>query len=151
LTLAGFALAAVFAVVLAFGAFAGTAFAGTALAVWVAVLAPIDVLAGALVSTLEFVFKSLIGGCVTVSEEVSAGLLASTEDVPEKAGSEINRADSIKSTAAVIVTFDKTVCVPRGPKALPEILLVNNAPASVLPGCSSTVTTSTRHEIKNIV
>lgn len=48
-----------------------------------------------------------------------------------------------------MVSFDKTEAVPRGPNAELETLLVNNAPASVLPGCSSTVAINTKHEIKN--
>ena len=101
--------------------------------------------------------KSVIGGCVTgelmfglifegafastfafveVAGEVSvvSGLLESTETLPVKAGIASIKADSIKTVAAIIVVFDKTVAVPREPKALLEILLVNNAPASVLPG-----------------
>lgn len=111
----------------------------------------IAVFAGAVVSTLAFVFKSLIGGVVTASEGISAGLFAITDEIPEIAGSEINNAESIKRTAAAMVSFDKTVCVPRGPKAFPEILLVKSAPASVLPGCKSTETISATQEIKKIV
>jgi hypothetical protein len=63
-----------------------------------------------------------------------SGLLDKTETFPCKAGIEINNADTIKIVAVTIVIFDKTVAVPRGPKALLEILLVKSAPASVLPG-----------------
>jgi hypothetical protein len=74
-----------------------------------------------------------------------------TEMLPLIAGIEINNAESIKTIAAAIVSFDNTEAVPRGPKAALETLLVNNAPASVLPGCRSTAATSTMHETKKIV
>lgn len=61
-------------------------------------------------------------------------MLERTETLPFRAGIESISAESIKSVAAMIVVFDKTVAVPREPKALLEILLVNNAPASVFPG-----------------
>lgn len=54
-------------------------------------------------------------------------------------------------TAAAIVNLDKTEAVPRGPNAALETLLVNKAPASVLPGCSNTAAISTMHETKNSV
>jgi len=103
------------------------------------------------------VLRSVIGGCVTgefvfglmfdgaftstfafvvVAGALSgvSGLLESTETPPFRAGIASISADSIKTVAAMIVVFDKTVAVPREPKALLEILLVNNAPASVFPG-----------------
>jgi hypothetical protein len=133
-------------------AFAGAAlvfavFAGAS----VAVFAWIDVLPGAAVeaSVAEFEPKSVIGGCVVST--VESGLEFNTETFPCKAGIVINNAESIKKTAAAIVIFDKTVAVPRGPKAELEILLVNNAPASVFPGCSKTETINATQEIKNIV
>ena len=58
-------------------------------------------------------------------------------------------ADSINTIAAAIVIFESTDAVPRGPNAALETLLVNKAPASVLPGCSNTAPISTMHEIKN--
>ena len=82
---------------------------------------------GALTSTFALVVAA---GAVS---EVS-GLLESTETPPLSAGIESISADNIKTVAAMIVVFDKTVAVPRDPKALLEILLVNNAPASVFPG-----------------
>ncbi len=80
----------------------------------------------------------------------ASGLAFKTETFPCKAGIEMNSADSIKRVAAAIVIFDKTVAVPRGPKAELEILLVKSAPASVFPGCNSTETMSAKQEIKNI-
>jgi hypothetical protein len=49
-----------------------------------------------------------------------------------------------------MVIFDKTEAVPRGANAALEILLVNNAPASVLPGCSNTTAISTMQDKKKI-
>jgi hypothetical protein len=77
-----------------------------------------------------FAFVSVVAG---VSVVVS-GLLDKTEILPFKAGIANISADSIKTVAAMIVVFDKTVAVPREPNALLETLLVNNAPASDLPG-----------------
>lgn len=42
-----------------------------------------------------------------------------------------------------MVIFASKVCVPRGPKAVLETLLAKSAPASALPGCNKTETTST--------
>ena len=75
--------------------------------------------------------------------------LCSTEMFPCNAGIEIINAENMKTQAATMVIFASTEAVPRGPNAAFEILLVNNAPASVLPGCSRTEPISTMHEIKN--
>ena len=82
------------------------------------------------------------------SDSIS-GLLLSTETFPVSAGIPRKSADIIKIAAAAIVIFESTVVVPRGARAELAILLVKSAPASVLPGCSSTAATSTRHERKN--
>lgn len=71
--------------------------------------------------------------------------------LPLKTGIEIISAESMNTTAAAMVSFDSTEAVPRGPNAALETLLVNNAPASVLPGCNNTAATSTRHETKKTV
>jgi len=88
--------------------------------------------------------------CAGASAGVSAAVFK-TETPPLNAGNEIIKADIIKTTAATIVIFERTVAVPRGPNALLETLLVNKAPASVLPGCSKTAPTRTMHETKNNV
>ncbi len=75
-------------------------------------------------------------------------MLDKTDTFPVKAGIDNNRADTINNPAAVIVTFDKIVAVPRGASAELETLLVNKAPASVLPGCSKTAAISTMQERK---
>jgi hypothetical protein len=82
---------------------------------------------GAFASTFEFVE---VAGAVSVV----SGLLERTDTPPFNAGIASISADSMKTVAAIIVVFDKTVAVPRVPKALLEMLLVNNAPASVFPG-----------------
>lgn len=91
--------------------FAGAAFAGTALA---------SVAAGA--------------ASAGAGAGVSADVVCRTETPPCSAGIEIKSASTIKHDAATIVIFESTEAVPRGPNAAFEILLVNNAPASVLPG-----------------
>lgn len=101
--------------------------------------------AGAAGTELAFEFAAVEAG---VSAGV-AGFAESTDTFPLNAGIEISNAEIIKTTAATIVIFERIVVVPRGVKAELEILLVNNAPASVLPGCRRTAPTSTTHEIKN--
>ena len=97
-----------------------------------------------------FEFASAVFASVEVELSVGAsGLLFKTDTFPVRAGIASSNADSINRDAAVIVTFDKTVAVPRGAKAELETLLVNSAPASVLPGCSKTAAISTRQERKN--
>jgi hypothetical protein len=79
----------------------------------------------------------------------SSGFAESTETLPVNAGIARNKAESMNVAAAAIVTFESTVAVPRGLNAELDTLLVNSAPASVLPGCSNTAATSTRHDRKN--
>jgi len=89
-----------------------------------------------------------------LSAGASAGISPAelrTEILPLKTGMEIMSADSINRIAATMVNFESTEAVPRGPNAALETLLVNNAPASVFPGCNNTAATSTTHETKKIV
>jgi len=72
-----------------------------------------------------------------------------TERVPVIAGNESIRAISMKAAAAPIVILESSVCVPRGPNAVLETELENNAPASDLPGCKSIVTTRMMHARMN--
>ena len=105
-------------------------------------------LASAGAAVLEF--ASAVFASVEAEESAGAsGLLLKTETFPVRTGIASSNADNINKVAAPIVTFDKTVAVPRGLKAELETLLVNSAPASVLPGCSNTAATSTRQERKN--
>ncbi len=80
----------------------------------------------------------------------ASGLLDKTEIFPVSAGIARNKADSMNVVAAMIVTLDKTVAVPRGANAELDTLLVNKAPASVLPGCNRTAAIRVRQERKNI-
>ncbi len=66
-----------------------------------------------------------------------------TECEPLIPGSDSNKASNMKATAAPMVMRARMFCVPRGPNAVLETLLVKRAPASALPGCSSTTTMST--------
>jgi hypothetical protein len=68
------------------------------------------------------------------------------ERVPFTPGSDNVKAISMNAMAAPIVTFASMFCVPRGPKAVLDTLLVNRAPASALPGCSRITTISTAQE-----
>ena len=105
-----------------------------------------DVFASAGAAVFEF--ASAETASVEVDDSVS-GLLLSTETLPVNAGIESNNAESINIAAAKIVNFDRTVAVPRGASAELETLLVNKAPASVLPGCNKTAATNTKQERKN--
>lgn len=78
-----------------------------------------------------------------------AGADCKTERVPVTAGNDNISAISMKETAAPIVILAKSVCVPRGPKAVLETLLANRSPAPDFPGCRSMVTISTTHESMN--
>jgi len=105
---------------------------------------------GSAAGTAVFAFASAVFAFDSTFAAGVSGLLLSTEVLPVKAGIASMRADSINVAAAVIVTFESTVAVPRGLNAELETLLVNKAPASVLPGCSKTAAISTMHERKKI-
>lgn len=98
-----------------------------------------------------FVLASAAGFVVfAVFAAGASGLLERTETLPVRAGIDKSNAETMNRIAAVIVTLERTVAVPRGANAELETLLVNNAPASVLPGCKSTAAMSTMHERKNM-
>jgi hypothetical protein len=78
--------------------------------------------------------STFASGTVTGTVSVASGLVERTETPPFSAGIESISAVSMKIVAVTIVVFDKTVAVPREPKALLEVLLVKSAPASDLPG-----------------
>ncbi len=79
----------------------------------------------------------------------SSTLPGRTDAVPLRAGIDISNADTINSAAAAIVIRDKTEAEPRGAKAELETLLVNKAPASVLPGCNRTEPIKVMQAAKN--
>ncbi|GAC1403535.1 MAG: hypothetical protein NVSMB56_18400 [Pyrinomonadaceae bacterium] len=66
-----------------------------------------------------------------------------------KSGSDSVNASRKNAIAAPIVIFDKIVAVPRGPNAVLETELVNNAPASALPGCSKIEMIKVMHDSAN--
>ena len=128
-------------------------------------LAVVFALAGAVVAGAAFAFDSgavvvvvVLGGAVTGTVAVllfvagaagaaGCGALSGcdcrTERVPRIEGNPSARAQSMKRAAAPMVILARSVCVPRGPNAVLETLLEKSAPASDLPGCSSTATTRT--------
>lgn len=61
-------------------------------------------------------------------------------------GNDKQRAINMNAAAAPIVILESRVCVPRGPNAVLETELENNAPASALPGCKSTATINMTHD-----
>lgn len=65
---------------------------------------------------------------------------SSTEREPVSVGSPSVSAISMNAAAAPIVIFASKLAVPRGPKAVLEIVFENSAPASALPGCSRITT-----------
>ena len=81
------------------------------------------------------------GACVAAGEGAGVGVAVvsglvdcSTEWEPVTAGSESISAINMNAAAAPIVTFARTLAVPRGPNAVLETLLEKSAPASDLPG-----------------
>ena len=96
-----------------------------------------------------FAFASAVFELAAGSVDVS-GLLDRTETFPVSAGIDNISAEIINTHAAAIVTFERMVVVPRGANAELDTLLVNKAPASVLPGCSNTAATSIRQDRKKI-
>jgi len=127
--------------------FAGTSAAGAAFefsagaAVFALASAGAAVFALASVETLASVLSGASAGV--------SGLAERTDTLPVSAGIDNSSAETMNKAAAAIVIFESIVAVPRGLKAELDTLLVNSAPASVLPGCSRTAATSTRHERKN--
>jgi hypothetical protein len=102
--------------------------------------------AGAEVFELSMaVFASVFAG----ASAGASGFVLRTETLPVNAGIASSNAESMKTDAAPIVILERTVAVPLGLKAELETLLVNRAPASVLPGCNRTAATSTMHDRKN--
>ena len=91
-------------------------------------------------------FGDAPGEACGVAVGSSSPTVCSTERWPVMDGSESAMATSMKAAAAPMVTFANKVCVPRGPKAVLEMLLEKSAPASALPGCKSTATISTMHD-----
>ena len=92
-------------------------------------------------------------GAAVVGEATGVGVVSGasvtpdckTELVPVSHGSESISAISMNAAAAPIVIFASKLAVPRGPNAVLETELVNNAPASALPGCSKITRTRTMH------
>jgi hypothetical protein len=72
-------------------------------------------------------------GCGAVS-----GTLSKVEREPVTCGNDINNAIKKNETAPPMVIFCSNVAVPRAPKAVLFTPPENSAPASALPGCSST-------------
>jgi hypothetical protein len=72
-----------------------------------------------------------------------------TERVPVTPGRDNVSAISMNAAAAPIVILASTLAVPRGPNAALETPPEKRSPALDLPGCNSTVTTSTIHASMN--
>jgi hypothetical protein len=70
----------------------------------------------------------------------AAGADCNTEREPLNDCKPSASASSMNAAAAPIVIFAKRLAVPRGPNAVLDNVLENNAPASALPGCSNTTT-----------
>ena len=91
--------------------------------------------------------------CVGAGLGVAAGALSDckTDREPVRIGKPSASAININATAAPIVIFANKLAVPRGPKAVLDSVLENNAPASALPGCSRITTTRITHAKTNNV
>jgi hypothetical protein len=74
-----------------------------------------------------------------------SGVDSSIEREPVNIGKLSVSAISMNAAAAPIVIFANKLAVPRGPKAVLEIVFEKSAPASALPGCSRITTTRMMH------
>ncbi len=138
--LAGLALAAV----LAFACSENDSVAG------VSISAPFEAFTAELAGNVLASVGAAAGtSVVAAGAEESDDAFWRTETFPLNAGIDIRSAVTIKIMAEAIVAFDNTEAVPRGARAALETLLVNNAPASVFPGCNSTEMIKMTHERKN--
>ena len=72
-----------------------------------------------------------------------SGTDCNTDREPLSVGKFSVNAINMNAAAAPIVIFARRLAVPRGPKAVLERVLENNAPASALPGCKRITTTKT--------
>jgi hypothetical protein len=92
---------------------------------------------------------SVATGEATGVAVASSSVDCRTERVPVMPGSESVKAISINDAAAPIVTFARTLAVPRGPNAALDTPPEKRSPALDLPGCNNTTTTSTTHDSMN--
>jgi hypothetical protein len=83
------------------------------------------------------------GAGVGVAAGADSGVVSSTEREPVNEGSDNAKAINMNAAAAPIVIFANRLAVPRGPNAVLDTLLENNAPASAFPGCKRMTTIST--------
>ena len=65
-------------------------------------------------ATFAFVSTLALASVTGVDSDGASPTVSSTEIFPVSAGIARSKADSIKTVAAAIVTFDKIVCEPRG-------------------------------------
>ena len=114
--------------------------------------------AGEAAGTTEVSPVELVAGLATglgagVGVGVAAGAVSElpckTDREPVNVGNASIKAISMKAAAAPIVIFANKLAVPRGPKAVLERLLENNAPASALPGCNRMLTIRTTQDRMN--
>ena len=84
-----------------------------------------------------------VGAGVGVAVGAVSGVVSKTEREPVSEGRASVKAINMNAAAAPIVIFANKLAVPRGPNAVLETLLENNAPASALPGCKRIVTIRT--------
>jgi len=75
-----------------------------------------------------------------------SGVDSRIEREPVNSGKPSVNAISMNPAAAPIVILANKLAVPRGPKAVLEIVFEKSAPASALPGCSRITTTRMRHD-----
>lgn len=76
------------------------------------------------------------GAGVGVEAGALSGFDCNTEREPVRVGNVSVKASNMNAAAAPIVIFANRLAVPRGPNAVLDTLLENNAPASALPGCN---------------
>ena len=89
---------------------------------------------------------SAVGDGLGLAAGALAGVDSRIEREPVRPGKLSVKAISIKPAAAPIVIFARRLAVPRGPKAVLEIVFEKSAPASALPGCRRITTTRMMHD-----
>ena len=78
-----------------------------------------------------------------------SGVDSRIEREPVRLGKPSVNAISMKAAAAPMVIFANRLAVPRGPKAVLEIVFEKSAPASALPGCRRITITRIKHDRMN--
>ena len=92
---------------------------------------------------------SAAGDGLGVAAGAVSGVDSRIDRAPLNTGRLSVNAISMNAAAAPMVIFANRLAVPRGPKAVLEMVFEKSAPASALPGCSRITTTRMMHARMN--